>query len=118
MAALNRRLISSLTGSAQGLGRSLRRQPGDLLLVLAGEANATRKALGELRLEMGKRLELRDPNKFACLWVVDFPLLEWDEEAQRFFAMHHPFTSPLLPEDIELLSTDPGQGTCQCLRLW
>ncbi len=83
-------------------------KPGDLMLVLAGEANATRKALGELRLEMGKRLELRDPNKFACLWVVDFPLLEWDEEAQRFFAMHHPFTSPLL-EDIELLSTDPGK---------
>jgi len=83
-------------------------QPGDLLLVLAGEANATRKALGELRLEMGKRLELRDLNKFACLWVVDFPLLEWDEEAQRFFAMHHPFTSPLL-DDIDLLSTDPGK---------
>ncbi len=83
-------------------------QPGDLLLLLAGETNATRKALGELRLEMGKRLELRDPNKFACLWVVDFPLLEWDEEAQRFFAMHHPFTSPL-PEDVELLGTDPGR---------
>jgi aspartyl-tRNA synthetase len=83
-------------------------KPGDLLLILAGEANATRKALGELRLEMGKRLELRDPNKFSCLWVVDFPLLEWDEEAQRFFAMHHPFTSPL-PDDIELLSTDPGK---------
>jgi aspartyl-tRNA synthetase len=83
-------------------------QPGDLLLILAGEANATLKALGELRLEIGKRLELRDPNKFACLWVVDFPLLEWDEEAQRFFAMHHPFTSPL-PDDIELLSTDPGK---------
>ncbi|MBW6499010.1 MAG: aspartate--tRNA ligase, partial [Bacteroidales bacterium] len=86
---------------------ALEAKPGDLLLVLAGETNATRKALGELRLEMGKRLELRDPNKFACLWVVDFPLLEWDEEAQRFFAMHHPFTSPL-PKDIELLSTDPG----------
>ena len=84
-------------------------KPGDLLLVLAGEENHTRKALGELRLEMGKRLELRDPNKFACLWVVDFPLLEWDEESQRFFAMHHPFTSPL-KEDIGLLTTDPGKA--------
>ena len=82
--------------------------PGDLLLILAGEAGQTRKALGELRLEMGKRLALRDPNKFDCLWVIDFPLLEWDEEARRFFAMHHPFTSPL-QEDIELLSTDPGK---------
>jgi aspartyl-tRNA synthetase len=81
--------------------------PGDLLLILAGETGPTRKALGELRLEMGKRLGLRDPNKFACLWVVDFPLLEWDEESQRFFAMHHPFTSPL-KEDIELLETDPA----------
>jgi len=84
-------------------------KPGDLLLILAGEENHTRKALGELRLEMGKRLGLRDPNKFACLWVVDFPLLEWDEESQRFFAMHHPFTSPL-KEDIELLTTDPGKA--------
>lgn len=83
-------------------------KPGDLLLVLAGEENHTRKALGELRLEMGKRLGLRDPNKFACLWVVDFPLLEWNEESQRFFPMHHPFTSPL-KEDIELLTSNPGK---------
>ncbi len=83
-------------------------QPGDLLLILAGEAAHTRKALGELRLEMGKRLNLRDPNTFACLWVTDFPLLEWDEETQRFYAMHHPFTSPL-KEDIDLLNTDPGK---------
>ncbi|MFW5725145.1 MAG: aspartate--tRNA ligase [Bacteroidota bacterium] len=82
--------------------------PGDMMLILAGEENATRKALGELRLEMGKRLGLRNPNTFSCLWVVDFPLLEWDEESQRFFAMHHPFTSPL-PEDIDLLATDPGK---------
>jgi len=82
-------------------------KPGDLLLVLAGETNATRKALGELRLEMGNRLDLRDPEKFACLWVTDFPLLEWDEETSRFYAMHHPFTSPL-KEDIPLLETDPG----------
>ncbi len=82
-------------------------KPGDLILILAGETSATRKALGELRLEMGKRLGLRNPDHFACLWVLDFPLLEWSEEAQRFFAMHHPFTSPL-PEDIDLLATNPG----------
>lgn len=82
-------------------------KPGDLLLVLAGDAAHTRKALGELRLEMGKRLELRDPNTFACLWVTDFPLLEWDEDTQRYYAMHHPFTSPL-KDDIHLLGTDPG----------
>ncbi len=81
-------------------------KPGDLLLILAGDANATRKALGELRLEIGKRLGLRNPGSFACLWVIDFPLLEWDEEAKRFFAMHHPFTSPLT-EDLPLLETDP-----------
>jgi aspartyl-tRNA synthetase len=82
-------------------------KPGDLLLVLAGDAAHTRKALGELRLEMGKRLELRDPNTFACLWVTDFPLLEWDEDTQRYYAMHHPFTSPL-KDDIHLLETNPG----------
>jgi aspartyl-tRNA synthetase len=82
--------------------------PGDLLLVLAGDATPTRKALNELRLEMGNRLNMRDPNIFAPLWVVDFPLLEWDEETQRFYAMHHPFTSPK-PEDIHLLETDPGK---------
>lgn len=81
---------------------------GDLLLILAGDAQATRKALGDLRLEMGKRLGLRDPKKYACLWVTDFPLLEWNPEAQRFFAMHHPFTSPLA-EDIELLKSDPAR---------
>ena len=69
-------------------------QPGDLMLVLAGEKNRTRKALSELRLEMGKRLNLRKPDDFKCLWVLDFPLLEWNEEAKRWFAMHHPFTSP------------------------
>jgi aspartyl-tRNA synthetase len=63
--------------------------------------------LGELRLEMGKRLGLRKPDEFACLWVVDFPLLEWDEDTQRYYAMHHPFTSPL-EEDMEKLSSDPG----------
>jgi aspartyl-tRNA synthetase len=82
--------------------------PGDLLLILSGEANKTRKALSELRLEMGERLGFRDKTRFSTLWVIDFPLLEWDEEAQRWFAMHHPFTSPK-PEDIHLLESSPGQ---------
>lgn len=81
--------------------------PGDLILVLAGAAHKTRKAMNELRLEMGNRLGLRNPKVFAPLWVLDFPLLEWDEESQRFHAMHHPFTSPK-SEDIPLLETDPG----------
>lgn len=82
-------------------------QPGDLMLILAGEENKTRKALSELRLEMGTRLGLRDKNTFACHWVIDFPLLEYSEETARWHAMHHPFTSPK-PEDIELLSSNPG----------
>ena len=77
------------------------------MLILAGKAGKTRKALNELRLEMGSRLGLRNPETFSPLWVYDFPLLEWDEESQRFYAMHHPFTSPK-PEDIPLLDTDPG----------
>lgn len=81
--------------------------PGDLMLILAGEKNKTRKALGELRLLLAGQLGLRDKNKFAPLWVLDFPLLEWNEETQRYHAMHHPFTSPK-PEDIALLDTDPG----------
>jgi len=82
-------------------------KPGDLLLILSGEINATRKQLNELRLEMGNQLGLRDPDVFKPLWVTDFPLLEWDEETQRFYAMHHPFTSPK-PEDTALLENDPG----------
>jgi aspartyl-tRNA synthetase len=82
-------------------------RPGDLLLVLAGEAGKTRKAMNELRLEMGSRLGLRNKDNYSCLWVVDFPLLEWGEEVGRWFAMHHPFTSPL-PEDIALLENSPG----------
>ena len=81
---------------------------GDLLLVLSGDADAVRKQLSELRLEMGNRLELRDPKVFKPLWVVDFPLLEWDEDSERYHAMHHPFTSPK-KEDIEMLKTDPGK---------
>ncbi|MDE7463290.1 MAG: aspartate--tRNA ligase [Muribaculaceae bacterium] len=82
-------------------------KPGDLLLVMTGETMKTRKQLCELRLEMGSRLGLRDKNVFAPLWVVDFPLFEWDEETQRYYAMHHPFTSPN-PEDIPMLRTDTG----------
>lgn len=83
-------------------------KPGDLMLILAGETNKTRKALSELRLEMGTRLGLRDKNTFACHWVIDFPLLEWSEETSRFHAMHHPFTSPK-PEDIKLIDSAPGE---------
>lgn len=83
-------------------------KPGDLILILSGnDAMKTRKQLCELRLEMGSQLGLRDKNTFACLWVVDFPLFEWDEEQGRFMAMHHPFTSPK-PEDIHMLDSDTG----------
>lgn len=82
---------------------ALNAQPGDLMLVMAGQADKTRKALNELRLEMGTRMGLRDKNKFSCLWVVDFPLLEFNEEENRYFAMHHPFTAPK-PEDVHLLN--------------
>lgn len=82
-------------------------QPGDLLLILSGETNSVRKQLNELRLLMGEKLGFRDKNKFSALWVIDFPLLEWDEESKRYHAMHHPFTSPK-PDDIRLLDTRPG----------
>ena len=82
--------------------------PGDLLLILSGQVAKTRKALGELRLEMGSRLGLRPKNVFSPLWVIDFPLFEWDEETQRYYAMHHPFTAPN-PEDIPLLRSDTGK---------
>lgn len=84
-------------------------KPGDLMLILCGDdANKTRKQMNELRLEMGERLGLRDKNKFAPLWVIDFPLFEWNEEDNRFYAMHHPFTSPKL-EDVQYLDSDPGR---------
>lgn len=94
---------------------ALNAQPGDLMLILAGDEDKTRKAMSELRLEMGTRLGLRDKNTYSCLWVIDFPLLEWNEGDPnlpeslrgRWVAKHHPFTSPK-PEDIELLSKDPG----------
>ena len=81
---------------------------GDLILVLSGCANEVRKQMSELRLEMGEQLGLRDPKVFAPLWVVDFPLLEWDEETNRYHAMHHPFTSPK-PEDLDKLDSAPGE---------
>ncbi|AKK72134.1 aspartyl-tRNA synthetase [Chryseobacterium gallinarum] len=82
---------------------------GDLMLVLSGNENKVRAQLSALRMELGNRLGLRKGNEFAPLWVVDFPLLEWDEETQRYHAMHHPFTSPK-PEDFHLLETDPGKA--------
>jgi aspartyl-tRNA synthetase len=82
-------------------------EPGDLILLLAGELHKTRKQLNELRLLMGSELGLRDPFNYKPLWVLDFPLLELDEESGRWHAMHHPFTSPL-PQDIELMHSDPG----------
>ena len=83
-------------------------KPGDLMLVLSGDTNKVRKQMNELRLHMGDELGLRDPNVFKPLWVVDFPLLEWDEETDRYHAMHHPFTSPKA-EDIHLLESEPGK---------
>jgi aspartyl-tRNA synthetase len=82
-------------------------KPGDLLLILSGAKEKMLKAIGDLRLEMANQLGLRDKNVFQPLWVVDFPLLEWDEDTARFYAMHHPFTAPK-PEDIPLLDTNPG----------
>lgn len=83
-------------------------KPGDLLLVLSGDLDTTRKQMNELRLHMGNELGLRNPNVFKPLWVLDFPLLEWDEDTKRYHAMHHPFTSPK-PEDFHLLEKEPGK---------
>jgi aspartyl-tRNA synthetase len=83
-------------------------KPGDLILLLCGKTDKVRKQMNELRLEMGNRLGLRKKDQFNALWVMDFPLLEWDEESGRWFAMHHPFTSPK-KEDIEFLYSDPGR---------
>jgi aspartyl-tRNA synthetase len=83
-------------------------KPGDLMLLLSGDLAKTRKQLNELRLNLASQLGLRDPNVFKPLWVMDFPLLEWDEENERYHAMHHPFTSPK-PEDLHLIDTEPGK---------
>ncbi len=88
--------------------KRLNAQKGDLMLIMAGDADKTRTQLSALRMEMAERLGLRKPDEFAPLWVVDFPLLEWDEETNRYHAMHHPFTSPK-PEDLNLLDSDPGK---------
>jgi aspartyl-tRNA synthetase len=82
-------------------------KPGDLILVMGGETEETQEQLSDLRLEMASQLGLKDKNDYKCLWVVDFPLLEKDEELDRYFAKHHPFTSPK-PEDIHLLDSDPA----------
>lgn len=91
----------------QQLAQATGAEAGDLIFLMCGDTNKTRKQLCELRLELGSQLGLRDKDTFSCLWVVDFPLVEWDEETQRYYAMHHPFTSPK-PEDIELLKSNPG----------
>jgi len=92
----------------QALKEKMNAKPGDLILILSGaDAMKTRKQLCELRLEMGERLGLRDKNKFALLWVTEFPMFEWSDEEQRLMAMHHPFTHPM-NEDIHLLDTDPA----------
>jgi len=92
----------------QAWAKAFDAQKGDLMLVLSGETNPTRNALNELRLEMGNQLGLRDNKTYKPLWVVDFPLLEWDEENQRYHAMHHPFTAPKTDE-AHLLDTAPEQ---------
>ncbi|MDE6301952.1 MAG: aspartate--tRNA ligase [Muribaculaceae bacterium] len=92
----------------KALAAKMQAEPGDLILIMSGDdVMRTRKQLCELRLEMGRQLGLRDKNKFACLWVVDFPMFEWSDEEQRLMAMHHPFTHPK-DEDIPLLDTDPA----------
>jgi len=87
---------------------SVNAEPGDLILLMAGSRKKTLTALSELRLEMGNRLGLRNRDTYKPIWVIDFPLLEWDDESKRFYAMHHPFTSPV-PEDLPLMETDPGK---------
>jgi len=96
------------SGDLKKWADALNAKPGDLILVLAGGKKKTLTALSDLRLEMGNRLGLRPKDKYFPLWVIDFPLVEWDEEANRYFAMHHPFTSPC-PEDLPLMRTDPSK---------
>jgi aspartyl-tRNA synthetase len=91
----------------KAIGQKFDANPGDLILIISGQANKARKQLNELRLEMGSRLGLRNPDDYKVLWVVDFPLLEYGEDEERWFAMHHPFTAPK-PEDEALLTTDLG----------
>jgi len=101
----------------KNLKTNLKAEPNDLILVLAGGKNSTLNQMGSLRLEMGKRLELIKPETPpSLLWVTDFPLFEWDEETKRFYAMHHPFTSPKL-EEVDLLEKDPGKIKAQAYDL-
>lgn len=92
----------------QSWAKAFDAKPGDLILLICGNQNKTLGQLGTLRLEMGEKLGLRDKNTYKALWVVDFPLLEWDEETQRYYAMHHPFTAPI-KEDLALMDTNPGK---------
>ncbi|MGK7390048.1 MAG: aspartate--tRNA ligase [Candidatus Cyclobacteriaceae bacterium M2_1C_046] len=91
----------------KGWAEAFNSKPGDLMLILAGDKSETRVQLNQLRLHMGNELGLRKKDDYKPLWVLDFPLLEWDEESQRYHAMHHPFTSPV-PEDLEKLESSPG----------
>ena len=93
-------------GDLKAWGEKFGAEAGDMLLILSGETDKTRKQLSELRLEMGRRLNLIQPGDFKPLWVIDFPLLEWDEESERFFAMHHPFTSPKMGDIPRMLNGD------------
>ena len=92
----------------QRVAAAFNAKPGDLIFLMSGNENKVRTQLSALRMELGNRLGLRNPKEFAPLWVIDFPLLEWDEESGRYHAMHHPFTSPK-PEDLELIHTEPGK---------
>ena len=94
--------------SLRAIAERMGAKEGDLCLILCGKKFKVLTQLCALRLEVGQQLGLRDPQKFAPLWVIDFPMFEWDEETERFYAMHHPFTSPK-PEDVEYLETDPGR---------
>ena len=96
------------TDSLRAIAERMGAKEGDLCLILCGKKFKVLTQLCALRLEVGQQLGLRDPQKFAPLWVIDFPMFEWDEETERFYAMHHPFTSPK-PEDVEYLETDPGR---------
>ncbi|HET8854424.1 MAG TPA: aspartate--tRNA ligase, partial [Salinimicrobium sp.] len=91
-----------------GWAKATQAKKGDLILIMAGKTDKVRPQLSALRMHLAKELGLRDPKKFAPLWIVDFPLVEWDEETKRYHAMHHPFTSPK-PEDISLLDNNPGE---------
>jgi len=95
-------------GAREVWAKEMSAKKGDLILVLSGDLDKTRKQLGELRLHLGSELGLRDPKVFKPLWVMDFPLLEWDEKTERYHAMHHPFTSPK-PDQLSLIDTDPGK---------